>query len=486
MEYVNGPPLNPDDQDIPGLELSDVIDPSVIQRMMDRFFEVTALPFSLIDSKGKVLVGVGWQDICTCFHRTHPESCANCIESDTRLTANIKPGEFKLYRCKNGLRDVATPVMVDGKRLGNIFMGQFFFDDEDVDREFFRAQAKRYGFKEEEYMAALDRVPRFSRETIENAMYFFVSLAGYLSEQGLANLRFACSNAENRRLLKEVSTREALQNLAGELAFLGWWTVELPDYISIWSDEVARIHEMPKGFTPTVEQGISFYAPEYRDRIREVFSKCAKEGIPYDEELQIISGSGRRVWVRTMGVPEKDGSGNIVRVLGSFQDISELKKVQEDLIRSRERLDLFLNSTSDMAFLKDSSLRHVMANRAYLDFLGMGAGEVIGRTDQDLLPPSLAEQCLKGDLEALRADEQVLSKEFGDGRVFETRKFPVPFRDGSKGVGGLVRDITDLWKNGRGSSRERGEIPKSLRERDYRPVQNNPERKDPDGKSHDR
>ncbi len=438
--------LPPDGSGMSEVKLSDVIDPSVIQRMMDLFFEVTALPFSLIDSKGKILAGVGWQDICTCFHRTHPESCANCIESDTGLTKGIEPGKFNLYKCKNGMWDIATPIMVMGRKLGNIFMGQFFFDDEDVDREFFRAQAERYGFQQEEYMAALDRVPRFSRETIENAMSFFVSLAGYLSEQGLANLRFARSNAENSRLLKEVTTREALQNLAGELASLGWWTVELPEFISIWSDEVARIHEMPPGFTPTVEEGIGFYAPECRERISEVFERCVKLGEPYDEELQIITGTGRRVWVRTMGVPEKDASGNIVRVLGGFQDISELKKAQEDLSRSRERLDLFLNSTSDMAFLKDSSLRHVMANRAYLDFLGMGAGEVIGKSGQDLLPPSLAEQCLKGDLEALRADQQVLSKEFGDGRIFETRKFPVPFRDGSKGVGGLVRDITDLWK----------------------------------------
>ncbi|HDQ93102.1 MAG TPA: PAS domain S-box protein, partial [Synergistetes bacterium] len=176
------------------------------------------------------------------------------------------------------------------------------------------------------------------------------------------------------------------------------------------------------------------------------FERCVKLGEPYDEELQIITGTGRRVWVRTMGVPERDASGKIVRILGGFQDISELKKAQEDLAQSREMLDLFLDSTTDMAFLKDSSLKHLITNQAYLDFMGMKAEEVLGRTDQDLLPPFLAEQCLKGDLDALRSDEQVLSREFSDGRVFEARKFPVPFSDGSKGVGGPVRDITDRWR----------------------------------------
>jgi PAS domain S-box-containing protein len=325
-------------------------------------------------------------------------------------------------------------------------MGQFFFDDEEIDRDFFRAQAKRYGFKEEEYMAVLDRVPRFSRETMENAMSFLVSLAGYLSEQGLANLRFARSNAENRRLLAEVSTREALQNLAGKLADLGWWVVDLETGTCTWSDEVCLIHERPTGFSPTVEQGISFYAPEYRDRIREVFSKCAKEGIPYDEELQIISGSGRRIWVRTMGVPEKDASGNIVRVLGGFQDISELKKAQEDLASSRERFDLFLNSSKDMAFLKDADMRLILANDAFLEFLGRAREGVIGRSDYELLPAPLAEQCARGDEEVLRRGKPLVFEEHGGDRIYETMKFPVKFRNGTSGVGGFVRDVTDLRK----------------------------------------
>ncbi|HDQ92659.1 MAG TPA: histidine kinase, partial [Synergistetes bacterium] len=266
------------DHDMTGVELSHLLDQKALQKMMDEFYEVTALPFSLIDSKGMVLAGVGWQDICTCFHRTHPETCANCIESDTRLTEGIDPGKINLYKCKNGMWDVATPVVIDGKKLGNIFMGQFFFDDEEIDRDFFLAQAKRYGFDEKDYMAALERVPRFSREAIDKAMSFFVTLADYLSRLGLSNLRLAHSTEENRVLLEKLSSREALQRLAGELASLGWWTVELPEYISIWSDEVARIHEMPPGFTPTVEEGIGFYAPECRERISEVFERCVKLG----------------------------------------------------------------------------------------------------------------------------------------------------------------------------------------------------------------
>ncbi|HSH66029.1 MAG TPA: PocR ligand-binding domain-containing protein, partial [Bacteroidia bacterium] len=42
---------------------------------------------------GKVLVGVGWQEICTKFHRIHPETCKYCIESDLELSATAEEGQ---------------------------------------------------------------------------------------------------------------------------------------------------------------------------------------------------------------------------------------------------------------------------------------------------------------------------------------------------------------------------------------------------------
>ncbi len=89
------------------------------------FIELTHLTLALIDLQGKVLVGVGWQDICTKFHRVHPETCRRCLESDTILSRGVPPGSFKLYKCKNNMWTMATPVVVAGKHVGNLFIGQF-------------------------------------------------------------------------------------------------------------------------------------------------------------------------------------------------------------------------------------------------------------------------------------------------------------------------------------------------------------------------
>jgi len=85
---------------------------------------------------------------------------------------------------------------------------------------------------------------------------------------------------------------------------------------------------MPAGYSPLVEEGISYYAPEWREKITKVFTQCVQNGIPYDEEMEIITANGKRVWVRTIGKPLKDEAGKIIKVQGGFQDITELKKAE--------------------------------------------------------------------------------------------------------------------------------------------------------------
>jgi len=66
--------------------------------------------------------------------------------------------------------DMATPIIAGNKHIANLFLGPFFFEDEVPEYEIFLNKAKIYGFDEKEYLAALDRVPKWSRETVQNVM----------------------------------------------------------------------------------------------------------------------------------------------------------------------------------------------------------------------------------------------------------------------------------------------------------------------------
>lgn len=159
---------------------------------------------------------------------------------------------------------------------------------------------------------------------------------------------------QERQIAEEkLKSQYELLQIAGETARFGGWSVDLKNDIVTWSDAVADIHEMPHGYAPTVSDGISFYAPEWQEKITQVFSACAQEGIPYDEEMMIITKSGKRVWVRTIGRAVKDEKGNIIRVEGSFQDISEKKKAEEKLRDNEVKFKTIFNQSYEGIYIHD-------------------------------------------------------------------------------------------------------------------------------------
>jgi len=197
--------------DIDALELFDIIESAAIQSLMEDFYQLTNIGVAVSDRSATILVATGWQDICTRFHRVHPETRQHCIESDLELSEGVDFGTFKLYRCKNNMWDMSTPIVVAGNHIGNLYLGQFLFEDETPDYELFRRQARLYGFDEREYLSALERVPRWSRETVDTVMAFYTKLTGLVSSLGHSKVALARALAEKDKLLAEL--REGSQDV---------------------------------------------------------------------------------------------------------------------------------------------------------------------------------------------------------------------------------------------------------------------------------
>jgi PAS domain S-box-containing protein len=319
------------------LQLGDIVDVPAVQQLMDDFNKFHDVPMAMIDLEGKILVGVGWQEICTKFHRVHPKTCEYCIESDTRLSSCDSEGKFKLYKCKNGLWDVATPIIIGGKRFGNLFMGQFFFDDEKPDYEFFKAQAKLYGFNEKEYLAALDAVPRISREYMEHIMGFFLRLSHMLSQLSYSNIKLARLLTEREVLTK--SLRESHEDLrrAQAVGNIGNWRLNIQRNELIWSEQNYRIFGLPEGEAMSYERFLSIVHPDDRDYVDKKW-KEGMAGEDYDIEHRIIA-DGKVKWVREKAYLEFDKKGVLLAGFGITQDITALKKAEEILKRDKEALE---------------------------------------------------------------------------------------------------------------------------------------------------
>jgi len=144
---------------------------------------------------------------------------------------------------------------------------------------------------------------------------------------------------ERKRVERALHESHSLLQMAGRIAHFGGWSVNLADGQQAWSDEVARIHGETPGFVPSVTDGINYYAPEWRDKLAAVFGDCVRHGTPFDDEMQIITAQGRRVWVRSAGEAARDATGAIIRVQGAFQDIDERKQAEEHVRRLNSELE---------------------------------------------------------------------------------------------------------------------------------------------------
>lgn len=361
-------------------ELADIIDSAALQSLLESFYMLSGVPVGILDLAGRVLVGVGWQDICTKFHRVNPDSCRHCVESDTELSAGVPAGEFRLYKCKNNLWDIATPIIVGGNHIGNVFMGQFFFEEESLDYELFRAQARRYGFNEKKYIAALEAAPRFSRAFVDQGMAFFRDLAQMISRLSYNNIELARSLRERETLAQSLRESESRLNRAQEIAHLGSWELNLENNTLAWSDEVYRIFGLePQEFESTYEAFLAAVHPDDRLAVDAAYSNSVRQGNDtYEIEHRVVRKSGEVRVVHEKCAHIRNQSGLIIRSIGMVHDITEQKKAEESLIRAKDEWERTFDSVPDMIAILDNQHKIVRLNKAMAQRIGLKPKECIG------------------------------------------------------------------------------------------------------------
>jgi diguanylate cyclase (GGDEF)-like protein len=184
--------------------LADLLDMPMIQKLADSSFCASGLPITIVDAiDGSFLVKAGGAGICSRFHRVDPRSCERCLCSD-RLVVDHLDEEVYQYRCYNGLRHIAMPIVVAGRHLATVFLTQFWMEGETVDRNYFINQAKQYNFELNDYLVYLDRMPVFPEDKLQ-----------YFIQYDKALVRFIADLAEQS--LKAVEGREALRRAHDEM-----------------------------------------------------------------------------------------------------------------------------------------------------------------------------------------------------------------------------------------------------------------------------
>lgn len=230
---------------------------------------------------------------------------------------------------------------------------------------------------------------------------------------------------------KQLRRNQRLFRIAGETAHIGGWYMDLAVGQPIWSEEVCRLHGMPVGHQPTLEQALGFYTPRVQPRIRSIFAACCEQGISFDEELEIVTREGRRRWVRVIGRAVRDELGQIIQVQGSTQDITERKDTERQLTLLQRSVE---SSTNGVVIVdaQRPDLPMVYVNAAFERITGYSRDAVLGRNCRflqgvDTDPATLAR--LRKGIEAQRDVHVVIRNYRRSGEPFWNDLYISPVRD---------------------------------------------------------
>jgi PAS domain S-box-containing protein len=320
-------------------DLSNILDAPAVQSLMEDFTRLTGMVMAILDLQGKVLVATGWQDICTQFHRVHPQTAANCTQSDLFLAQNLRPGEYAAYKCQNHLWDVATPLFIGGKHVGNVYTGQFFYDDEPLDEQLFIDQAAKYGFDQEQYLSALHRVPRISRARVKPLMDFLTKFSGLVSKLSFSNLKLAKAMSEQRQI--EATLRQSKEHFRRltKLSPVPVLIINRQGDIEYLNDRFLTTFGYNLDDIPNLEAWWRCAYPDEHHRLkgmanwRQATEKAAREHTD-------IEPSESRVTC-------KDGTVRIAEIFGTrignknlviLQDITERKRAEAEIVRQSGQL----------------------------------------------------------------------------------------------------------------------------------------------------
>lgn len=234
-------------------------------------------------------------------------------------------------------------------------------------------------------------------------------------------------------LQEEVRQQYTLLQIAGEAGQLDGWSVSLPDYRIACTEQVLRILDLTPGHVIRSGEWTAYVDPAFQEVAASRFTQCARDGTPFDEEILLITATGRRVWSRMIGRAVHDAAGRIVAVQGALQDISRRRETEASLIQIQQDFQSFADVMPLIMWSATPDGRIDYSNRVLAQLTGWGdRGGALGEGWINFVHPDDREAALAAWRASLRSGEpyQVEFRiEYCDGSYRWHLSRAVPIRD---------------------------------------------------------
>ena len=225
-----------------------------------------------------------------------------------------------------------------------------------------------------------------------------------------------------------------------EVARVGGWELDIETNRVTWSAVTKIIFGVPPDFEP-VRGSASTYFKEGKDREKlvEAAQLAISEGKAYDLELKILNAQNQELWTRTIGQAEfRDGK--CVRLFGVFQDITEHKLREEQLMMRKEQMEKFISSAPVAIAMFDREMNYMAASAIWMASYNLDVKTIIGKNHFDVfteIPENWKEylrRCLAG--EVIRMEEDSFLRL--DGKKEWLRWEIRPWNETADSVGGII------------------------------------------------
>ncbi|MBW1784066.1 MAG: PAS domain S-box protein [Deltaproteobacteria bacterium] len=164
----------------------------------------------------------------------------------------------------------------------------------------------------------------------------------------LNRIRAAISDTTDRKQAEnELRKSESLHREAQRVAKIGHWELDSPSGTPLWSDEIFQIFGLdPRQSAPSFAAHANIIHEEDWGLLDRSIQELSTQGIPFDIEFRTLRTDEEIRWMHAIGSAEIDKDGNVTRMFGTAQDITDRKNAEEKLRQSKARLELATTATN--------------------------------------------------------------------------------------------------------------------------------------------
>jgi len=253
---------------------------------------------------------------------------------------------------------------------------------------------------------------------------------------------------ERKQIEEEIMLANVNLKKAESLAKIGNWSLDLKANRLEWSDGIFDIFEIDKEkFSATYEGFLGAIHPDDRDAVNQAYTNSLQTKQKYEITHRLLMPDGRIKYVMEQCRSYFDENGTPLRSIGTVQDITRYKKVEQALAVSETRLHTIIENEPECIKILDRDGLLLYMNPAGLKMVEADSSDqVVGRSVFDLIAPEyraeyieLHNRVMSG--ETVQMQYEVLGLR-GGRRWLETHA--VPMRDGGQTIHLAVTiDVTE-------------------------------------------